>query len=120
MWQAIADGQFNRATLLWVANTAAAVLAADECEASKRAGEVLKAAGLSDKYNPRKEAICTAVGDADFTAALIERGNRWCPARALRRGERTRLRREAVERAGIGGDGEAGVSDKDIENALKG
>lgn len=117
-WQAIANGEFDRATLLWIANTAGAILRADDTEVDRdRPGAVLEATGLAGRNDPERDAIRSIVDGVDHTCMLIERGSRWAPARSLKRGERNKLRREAVAGA-LGIEETPAAIDKRIKRAL--
>lgn len=97
MWQAVADADFSRDVLLWVSNVGAAILAADEApDDNERRAAVLHAVGLSGRLDPQREIIRMIVAGVDHTCTLIERGSRWERPRPLKRGERTRRRRDAV------------------------
>lgn len=105
-WQAIANGEFDRANLLWIANTAGAILRADDTSVdSDRPGAILEATGLAGRNDPERDAIRSVVDDLDHTCALIERGRGGMPdvpaqpARKLARGEYNKRRREVVRRA---------------------
>lgn len=99
MWQALADGQFDRGSLLWLANVAGDILKADDAPDNRRAGQMLHAVQLTGRFDPQRQIIRNIVGSVDHTCALIERGTRWAAGRALGRGEQSAMRREAVAAA---------------------
>jgi hypothetical protein len=117
-WQDLANGEFDRAMLVWIANVASAIVKADDAESDNdRRGAVLEAVGLFGRYDPERETIRAVTAEVDHTCALIERGNRWSDPRALRRGERSARRREAVAEA-LGLEETPAAIDKRIRRAL--
>lgn len=97
-WQALSEGHFDdRRTLLWLANVATDILKADDIDADNdRRGWIVAAVGLSGTYDPVRQAVRDVVSGVDFMCTVIERGTTTHPARKLRRGERSAMRREAV------------------------
>jgi hypothetical protein len=96
-WQALSDGQFDRHTLLWLANVATDILKADDiADDNDRRGRIIAAVGLSGRHDPARQTIRDVVAGVDHTCGLIERGSRWRAARPLARGDRNAMRREAV------------------------
>lgn len=117
-WQAVAGAEFDRETLLWVANVAAAILRADDIEGdAERRAAVVEAVGLFGRHDAEREIIRALVKGADHTCTMIERGSRWQPARTLARGERTARRREAVADA-LGLEETPAAVDKRIARAM--
>ena len=99
MWQALADANFTRDNLLWLANVAADILKADDAPDNLRPGRLLYAVQLSGAFDAERQIIRSVVHSVDRTCVLIERGSRWRPARPLRRGEQRAMRRAAVAEA---------------------
>lgn len=117
-WKAIADAEFDRHSLLWVANIAAEILKADDTESdAARSAAILRAVGLFGRHDPQREAIRAIVQGVDHSCALIRRGSRWAPARELARGELSKRRRDAVAEA-LGIEETPAAIDKRIARAV--
>lgn len=93
MWGAISLGEFNRATLLWLANTAIDVLAADnENDRNTRRARLAEAVGLVGPFSADLEAVRTVARDADHITDLTLKKE----GRQAAHGERARRRRQMV------------------------
>lgn len=114
-WLAVANAEFDRETLLWLANMAARLVEADDTkDDNKRSAAVLRAVGLFGRNDPERLTIRNIVRDVDHTCALIKHGRH---ARALKRGEQNRCRRKAVADA-LGLDETPAAIDKRIARAM--
>ena len=117
-WLAVANAEFNRETLLWLANVAASIVKADDNkDDNKRSAAVLRAVGLFGRNDPERLTIRNIVRDVDHTCALIEQGSKLRRGRALERGEQNRCRRNAVADL-LGLDETPAAIDKRIARAL--
>jgi len=92
-WAAISMGEIDRAALLWLANTAADVMSADnEADRNTRRARLAEAVGLVGAFSADLEAVRSVTRDADHTTDLILNNE----GRPAAHGERARRRRQWV------------------------
>ena len=116
-WESLALGELDRTILLWVANVAGDVLAADnEVDKNTRRARLAEAVGLVGPFSVEAEAVRQIARDADHTSGLIEQHQARQPAR----GERSRRRRSYVYAAVRTADRESPETiDARIKRALR-